>query len=413
MLIQPKCLAPWVHSFVHTSGERGYCCISDRFQNIDGDFWNSSNWREARLLLQNGELPKSCSPCKNSFHPMYLQFNDRYGSMAEDLMKETKEDGSLLSGPISFDHRNSFTCNFKCRMCNAEYSSSRRSEQIQLSGKESLKPWLWPENIENVNRFHKDFSEKELMAAIRAEAVSEIYWAGGEPLLNPFHWSAMGELIERGLNKQVYVRYNTNLSILNFGGKDFTKEIFQHLANVTFMVSLDATGEIGSYIRTGLIWDQFQKNFRTVIDSSTPQRVVAISHCLTTPGILDLEAMLNFAHHHDVEIQSQLVDFGYESNFENPLNPLFFPKEIRAPWIQRNLDLLNHKRSKKNETVFQLLESLRNQEDLPLTEERKKNIRGSFKKKRQIEEFRGGKALEDFLHKEKELLGWLEFNRNF
>jgi organic radical activating enzyme len=407
MTSSPLCMAPWVHSFVHTSGERGLCCVSERVRGDSGDFWNSDFLKEVRRQLLAGQLPRACSFCKFSPRPMYLDFNWKFGHLRDELVQVTEIDGHLNRGPISFDHRSSYVCNFKCRMCNAEYSSSRKKEQIELQGVDSLKSWLRPENEVAVQEFHRDFTERELLTSIREGSVKEIYWAGGEPLLNPFHWQAMSLLVERGIGADVFIAYNTNLSLLEFLGKNFVTDILQRLPQIQIMASLDATGEIGEYIRTGLKWSQLQENLEKILPNLGPQHSLAISHCVTTPGIFDLPNFLEFAHQKNLAVVSQMVEFGHESNFENPLSPLFFPKSIRRPWIDRTLEKISHKRQEKNESVFFLLESIMDMDDLPFTEERGKNIRGTLKKLRRIEEFRGGRRLEDFLKHEPELLAWL------
>jgi sulfatase maturation enzyme AslB (radical SAM superfamily) len=404
----PLCIAPWVHSFVHTSGERGLCCVSERISGGDGNFWNSDFVKDVRRKLLDGQLPAACCFCQFSPKPLYLDFNRKFGHLRDELVRVTQIDGQLNRGPVSFDHRSSYVCNFKCRMCNAEYSSSRKKEQIELQGIDSLKSWMRPENEEAIQKYHRDFTEEELLIAIRAGSVKEIYWAGGEPLLNPFHWQAMSLLIEQGMAAEVFISYNTNLSLLEFRGKNFLTDILQRLPRVQLMVSLDATGEIGEYIRTGLNWSQLLENLEKVLHHISHQRTLAISHCMTTPGIFDLPRFLEFANRMNLSIVSQMVEFGYESNWENPLSPLFFPKSIREPWINRTLEKISSKRRETNDSVFLLLEKIKNMDDLPLAKDREKNIGGTLRKIRQIEDFRGGNRLEDFLKEEPELFAWLK-----
>lgn len=405
---QPLCLAPWVHSFVHTSGERAFCCVSERKASSDSSFWNSESWRAARKELMEGKLPDSCSSCSYSEFPLYQQFDEKFGHLRQEILSKTSNDGFYQGSAISFDHRNSNVCNFKCRMCNSEYSSAKKKEQIELFGKDSLPNWMRQEEHGGVAKFHSEFTEKELLQAIEKQNVKEIYWAGGEPLLNPFHWLAMERIFDLGLQSKVFVRYNTNLSKVDFQGKNFFSDIFEKIEHSTLMVSVDGTHEIGEFIRTGFQWPEFQKNFRKALDLQTETRQVAISLCLTTPGILDLKNLLTFASIHSVSVQAQSVDFGKSANFENPLHPQFFPRKLRNPWIQSSLTELAPLRDRKNETVFQLLESFLQLPDQDLTEDRVKNIRGTLKKSAKIDSHRGGQKLLDFLDAQPELKNWLQ-----
>lgn len=410
---KPLCLAPWVHSFVHTSGERAFCCISRRLDLNESPFWNSDSWREARLDLLNGNLPSSCEACSYSEFPLYQQFEQKFGHLKEEILSKTSDDGSFEGSPISFDHRNSYVCNFKCRMCNSEYSSLKKKEQIELFGKDSLPEWMTKDSNGGVERFHREYTEKELMNAVESRRVKEIYWAGGEPLLNPFHWKVMRRIFELDLQHDVFIRYNTNLSKIEFLGRNFFEDIFSKIPNCILMVSLDATQKVGEFVRTGLDWDEFQKNFKQALQWQTDTRQVAISLCLTTPGIFDLKNMLSFATAHSTSIQAQLVDFGSQANFENPLHPQFFPKEIRDPWIRSTLEDLSELRNAQNESLFQLLESLLFLPDQELSSERIKNIKGTLKKAFRIDIHRGGERLSNFLDPQPLMKNWLkQFNLN-
>ena len=62
--------------------------------------------------------------------------------------------------PISYDYRISNLCNFKCRMCGDQLSSSWESERRQMKNwTPEGDPWMTPENRTKLQTFTKEVSE--------------------------------------------------------------------------------------------------------------------------------------------------------------------------------------------------------------------------------------------------------------
>ena len=61
------------------------------------------------------------------------------------------------------------------------------------------------------------------------------------------HWKAMQRIIELGFAKEVYVRYNTNLSRTSFKGTKLF-DLLPEFQDWQICSSLDGTGEVGEYI---------------------------------------------------------------------------------------------------------------------------------------------------------------------
>ena len=58
------------------------------------------------------------------------------------------------------------------------------------------------------------------------------------------------------------------------------------------LASLDATGKIGEYIRTGLKYDQFIENLEQGLETATGKdQRIDLDLTITTPGLLDLKNM--------------------------------------------------------------------------------------------------------------------------
>ena len=93
-------------------------------------------------------------------------------------------------------------------------------------------------------------SVEEFTNAVETKNIKEIYWCGGEPLMWDIHWKAMQRIIELGFAKEVYVRYNTNLSRTSLKGIKLF-DLLPQFQDWQVCSSLDGTGEVGEYIRDG------------------------------------------------------------------------------------------------------------------------------------------------------------------
>jgi hypothetical protein len=99
--------------------------------------------------------------------------------------------------------------------------------------------------------------------------------------------------------------------------------------------SLDGTGAIGEYIRTGLDYAQWLKNFQEVVRISTHRRQARIDFTLTLPGMFELLNIQRLADELGVDILAKVV-FSFSPDII--MSPLALPKEILHPWIDEILD---------------------------------------------------------------------------
>jgi hypothetical protein len=143
----------------------------------------------------------------------------------------------------------------------------------------------------------------------------------------------MKRIIERGDGQQVYARYNTNLSRTSYRGIDLFTDILDHIRDYQICASLDGTGAIGEYIRTGLDYNQWLENFRKAVAHRRYSRQVRIDFTITLPGLFEVERIVQIAQEHNTEILAKVV-FSFSPDII--LSPLALPREI----LNRKLDEL-------------------------------------------------------------------------
>jgi radical SAM protein with 4Fe4S-binding SPASM domain len=270
------CIMPWVHLHTWPNGNVFPCCLADSSKPIGNlknntleEIWNSPDLKKIRTQLIKGEKPKVCSRCymqedmgSTSFR---VSSNDQWRHHIDKAIETTAEDGTDSNFKLNYwDFRFSNVCNFKCRMCGPELSSSWYDEQIKYWGCSST-----PKALLHCN----DVSKEDITIYIDKfiNDVEEIYFAGGEPLIMEDHYKILEKLIIAG-NTKCRIRYNTNFSFLKFKNWDVIELwkpfIKDNKDNVRIFASLDGIEEVAEYARKGTKWSTIEENIKKVHENN-------------------------------------------------------------------------------------------------------------------------------------------------
>jgi hypothetical protein len=234
---------------------------------------------------------------------------------------------------VSWDYRFSNLCNFKCRTCGDMLSSSWESEQKthdMVNWSNPKNNWMQPNVRKEITEFQDRQIEKEFSDAVEQHRVEEIYWVGGEPLMYEQHWRYMQRIIELGDGKNVYARYNTNLSRVCYRNTDLYRDLLVNLRDWQICASLDGTGEIGEYIRTGLEYSTFLNNFEAGLAIQTNRRQMRLDFTLTLPGMFEVDRMQRLAQSYDVELLAKVI-FSFTPDIV--MSPLALPRDLLDAWV--------------------------------------------------------------------------------
>ena len=187
----------------------------------------------------------------------------------------------------------------------------------------------------NLNTLITDLSGnvKPRLDAVENKTMEEIYWVGGEPLMWDIHWTTMKRIIELGYANQVYPRYNTNLSKIDFQG-DNLFQILKHFKDWMICASIDATGDIGEYIRTGLKYDEWLENFKQGMTIQTNPRQMRLDITLTLPGLFDVHNLVKLS----TELNAMmLTKVCYAFDAKLIMSPLCLPRPLLEKTVDRIL----------------------------------------------------------------------------
>ncbi len=298
--------------------------------------WNGEHMRSVRRRMMAGETLPECDVCNSKLLNTSV-YRDYFGHLfahkLEEVYATTDASGATTMQPVSWDYRFSNLCNFKCRTCGDMLSSSWESEQRQhnsINWHDHKNNWMLPQVREQISAFQSTQIEQEFHDAVEQHRVEEVYWVGGEPLMYEQHWRYMRRIVELGDGGRVYARYNTNLSRVDFRGCNLYRDILDSIRDWQICASLDGTGATGEYIRTGLDYEQFCRNFEQGLGHQKNPRQMRLDFTLTLPGMTEVNAVQRLAREYGVELLSKVI-FSFDPSIA--LSPLALPRHLLDPWL--------------------------------------------------------------------------------
>jgi len=429
------CVAPWTHTYLSPQGERRLCCASREKatyikQYIDSDnpdhdayfnpvtlkdHWNSDYMKNIRKKMMAGEMLPQCQVCNENILNLYTYksyfTNTLFPHKIDSIFENTDDTGHTTLEPISYDYRISNLCNFKCRMCGDLLSSSWATERRLMGNiNEQHEPFYKKENQLKFNKFQKEVAETELWDSVKKGIIEEIYWVGGEPLMWEIHWDIMKYLVDTGQSKNVVIRYNTNLSRIEHKGIKLY-DLLPNFKNVNLCASIDGTGKIVEYVRTGIEWDEWYNNFKQglFLNEKYGNHGMVLDLTITLPGLFSIKNLFDIAKELDVTTYIKTT-FSFDSSVI--MSPVSIPKPILENIVD---DIVSYIEPRVTPKTNIYLEALRDLRSKPTFMETYSDYRDGWKRGKEnlsrIAKYRGdgtnGKLMiEDIISENKDLLNW-------
>ena len=182
------------------------------------------------------------------------------------------------------------------------------------------------------------------------------------------HWKAMERIIELGFADEVYVRYNTNLSRTSFQ-KSNLFDLLSYFNDWQVCASMDGTGEVAEYIRDGLDYTQWLRNFKEGLSVSTNPRQMRLDYTITMPGLLELKNMFNLSQELDTEVLTKVM---FTFSNDEIMSPLSLPKDLLHTIIDEALVYMEPRATKKQRALMDVIKNLKTRETFTPTSKGKK-----------------------------------------
>ena len=292
------CILPWIHFATRPNGDMRLCCSANAsgagsdhevglVKKEDGkpanfgkdtpmSAWNNDYMKSVRTTMMAGKIPASCRKCFQEEKVGVVSKRiwetgtwHKDGVDIPELLRQTKEDGTVPEQLMYLDLRLGHTCNIKCVMCSPHDSSKWVKDWQQLM------PQLENKNVKdqlqwNKKEFNNKWHEKETFWEEMYKQIpnlKQVYFAGGEPLMIKEHKMFIEEIIRQGYQDKILLRYNSNGILVD---EDLI-QLWSKFRKVKFAVSMDAMGKRDEYIRFPTNWDTVEKNLHML--DNTPDNI--------------------------------------------------------------------------------------------------------------------------------------------
>jgi Zn/Cd-binding protein ZinT len=309
------CILPWVHLSTRPDGSMRVCCTANassvgptndkehggmigvlkdeegKPSNLNvSDFlssWNSTYMKNVRMQMLSGEEPPSCSKCykeERAGHNSKRQWETRYWSQrvnVEELINDTKEDGSVPPKLSYIDLRFGTKCQLACVMCSPHDSSGWikdwQSVYPTLENQTLKETFQW-NNKGSVNgssyNWHKNNPVFWQQFYEQIPHMQQLYFAGGESLIIEEHYEILEECIRQGHAKNLEIRYNSN----GVEWRDDLFDLWKEFKLVRFHYSVDSIHGMNEYIRYPSKWSRTAEVFK-ILDNETSNNVEVTVAC--------------------------------------------------------------------------------------------------------------------------------------
>jgi len=244
------CPAPWNNLYIHPDGNILTCSVGKvtlgnlNDSNIEDFVEDNEILKDLQQTMIDGLRHRNCKNCYSLEDTgVYYSLRKHYKSTITNFNNLEQYDRATGNLDItSLDIRYDNTCQNACVYCGPEYSN-RWEKELGVTIKK-------PTNTQNTKQYILD----------NLKNLKEIYFAGGEPLINKDFVVIMQELYR--VNPNCKVRINSNIKNIDTPAYEISKNFI----NLRYTISAESINEQYEYIRYPQTWSNFQKNIKRLIN---------------------------------------------------------------------------------------------------------------------------------------------------
>jgi MoaA/NifB/PqqE/SkfB family radical SAM enzyme len=302
------CLHPFTGLATREDGAVKACCRSLPVgwiqDNSLEEIWNNGTMREIRRQVLCGERPGACEPCFNledqgveSLRQRHIRdsFPDARSNLYPNALDSLRDDYSMPFEFPTIEIKINNLCNLKCRMCNPLDSTQWKDwEQVEQYYKDEgnylvdavSKLNLMQQPYVGLFEVKQDFWDnlEKLLPYFR-----RIEFAGGEPLMDPYHYKILDMLAPYGDN--IELKYATNGTTLGIKGRSI-EDYWPKFKRIVVNVSIDGIDDVYEYIRGNGTFKEVEENVKLFksfanVDYVVGAMTVQANNILQLPKCID------------------------------------------------------------------------------------------------------------------------------
>lgn len=344
------CMLPVSSIALHATGKMIRCHMSETEMGDvnNGSIikqWDNEAFQNLRRGQREGEWINGCQNCqmKENRNVTSKRLHWQSLDLVEDLWENIDWDNNLTGNKlVHLDIAFNNLCNFKCKMCSSAYSNAWIGDENKLAqkgiaagsgGSEHARP------SSLFGRLKHSLSTEQLQELVdNGKDLRRVEILGGEPFLVPQFMEFLTMLRKADLHKQIEIMITTNGSVV-------TEEhlaLLEGFKYVNINLSLDATGELFSYIRSaGVIdWDGIVKKAELIRNWCDKEREgnykLNINGTFMSLNALDVKSFIEWIikfYGWDKKRPSSASKFRH--SFEHRI--LLGPKSLHVQWLNKDV----------------------------------------------------------------------------
>jgi len=294
------CPVPFGGLFVNPDQTAAPCC---KFQTVVGsvenssliEVFNSDLMRNLRSDVKHGIKNPHCSICweaeKRGTTSHRINVIHKYKTDCERLWIDDPQIRDLSVSPSNL-------CNFKCRICTPEFSSSIAVEEIKFSAD--------LEKIQTLKKYNSSVANSNIAQQILqlSTHLKYLHVMGGEPLKWQELIHVLEEFVNNGYSSNIQLEFNTNGSVFD----PYMVSLLPNFASVEILISIDDIGARFE-IQRGSNWEKILDNicqYKNIISNNI---TVKIAPTVNIQNLLYLDQLVEFCNHHQFDMVWEYLEY--------------------------------------------------------------------------------------------------------
>jgi sulfatase maturation enzyme AslB (radical SAM superfamily) len=304
--------------------------------------WNNNAIKEVRRQVLNDERPDVCKPCFDLEDQGVESLRQRHiaGVIPEarinlypNALDTLEVDYSMPFEFPTMEIKLNNLCNLKCRMCNPLDSTSwkdwdqvtkfyKKENNYLIPTVEKLVnlPGQYIGPFDNSDNWWNSF-EKLLPFFRRVE------FAGGEPLMDPYHYKILDKLAQYG--NQIELKYATNGTKVGIGNGRTIHNYWPKFKSIAVNVSIDGIHDVYEYIRGNGKFSQVEENVKVFKSFPNVSRVVG-AFTVQANNIMQIDKVIDYFIN-----TMGIVFYSHRVNYPMALSAQVLPPELKAQVVAR------------------------------------------------------------------------------
>lgn len=238
------CIYPFSSIYQNGTETKACCFMDSAITHNFTDFETDPDFATVRQKMLDGEAVSQCAGC--------IRQEQLGGASQRQTATVSYAMDYGITEPhvelVDYDIRIGNRCNLKCRMCSPSDSNIIDREYADI-GLTNARVGDIPANSFDI---------------INTETAKRIYFAGGEPTINPEVLEFMQRCVDTGKTDFELV-INTNAAAVS---KQYS-ELAKQFKNLHYYISVDNFGSQLSYTRNPITWEKFTRNVTQLVNRDT------------------------------------------------------------------------------------------------------------------------------------------------